>query len=378
MKREPWSIFAKAAHPSAYLAATCCLLSTASWVFAETAMAASIEYRDFNSESLAANSSNCQSIAPVSEMQISEDLKIAQVPHANCKIVTVPCANPALNQGGVACWESKAECSNLTAAITPGAQLDQPNNQQTDYLAKDVPIFIEPVVPKASEQPPTYLPGFNAGSPSGFGANWGDAFLGVSGESQGIRSSKADGSAYVGFGLGNSQEYVGLEVVANIISLTPSRFASNGSIDFKLHRSLPDLTSVAIGWQNPVSWGSDAGGFRSSVYGTISKLFVLQPDNPDNPMVLGVTAGLGGGRFRPLDSQGNEVGSVSFFGSVGLQVLNNLSLITDWTGRGLNLGVSYVPFPTVPLFLTGVAVDVVGNDYLGPRYTLNVGYGFKF
>jgi hypothetical protein len=247
------------------------------------------------------------------------------------------------------------------------------------------PLFIQPVEPpdpSLQRKGPKYFPSFNAGSPSGFGANWGDVFAGISlinrSSPVGSATDKADGSISIGAGFGNSQDLLGFEAVYNLISLTPSRFASNGSFDFKVHRALPDLMSVAIGWENAINYGPEAGGTPSTVYGSFSKFFVLQPDNIENPMLLGFTLGTGGGRFRSFNAQVEGKGGIGVFASAGLQVLANLSVITDWTGQNLNLGVSYVPFANLPLYVNGTLVDAVGSTSFGTRYSLGVGFGFNF
>ncbi|MDX1977992.1 MAG: hypothetical protein SFT94_09980 [Pseudanabaenaceae cyanobacterium bins.68] len=267
----------------------------------------------------------------------------------------------------------------------PKLELPVEPTQPVQNAATPAPLFIEPVEPpdpSQNQRGPRYFPSFNAGSPSGFGANWGDVFGGISFVNRsspvGSPTDKADGSIALGAGLGNANDLLGLEVVYNLISLTPSRFASNGSFDFKLHRALPGLMSVAVGWENAANYGPDAGGTPSTVYGSVSKFFVLQPDDPDNPMLLGLTLGAGGGRFRSFNDQTAGVGSIGVFGSAGLQVLPNLSVITDWTGQNLNLGVSYVPFARIPLYVNGALVDPLGNTSFGLRYSLSVGFGFNF
>lgn len=256
------------------------------------------------------------------------------------------------------------------------SQLPQPSNP---------PLFIDPIPAPTVKEPEgvRYFPGFSAGSPSAFGANSGDVFAGASyiNRSESLPTnpnSKADASISLGFGLGDSEKLVGLETVFNIFSTTPSRFAENGGFDFKLHRYLGDLTAIAVGWENPIKYGPDTAGTVSSVYGVLSKLFVLQPENPQNPMILSLSAGVGGGRFRSYGNQLAGNGSVGVFGNIGLQVLSNVSLIADWTGQTLNLGVSYVPFRNIPFTLTGIAVDVAGSTPFQTRYALSAGFGFNF
>lgn len=247
------------------------------------------------------------------------------------------------------------------------------------------PLYIEPIAPKPQPtRGPQYFPGFSAGSPSGFGLNWGDVSLGLAYIDKSTItfdnpvSGKADGSAAIAFGLGNSSDFLGLEVNYNLISLTPSRFAANGSFDFKLHRYLGDLTSIAIGWENAINYGEDAGGTNSSVYGVVSKLFLLTPEDLVNPRILSFSVGVGGGRFRPFQDERNKKGTVGVFANIGYQVLPNVSAIVDWTGRELNLGVSYVPFSNIPFTITALAVDVAQSVGPAVRYALTAGFSFRF
>ncbi|MFQ3679725.1 MAG: hypothetical protein SNJ60_04365 [Pseudanabaenaceae cyanobacterium] len=255
---------------------------------------------------------------------------------------------------------------------------------QTSAIASTAaPLFIPPIpIPEPPERGQKFFPSFTAGSPSAFGASWGDVFAGLSlidrSSPVGSPTDKADGSIALGFGMGDAAGLAGLEVVYNIISLTPSRFAANGNFDFKLHKSFPDLWAVALGWENAINYGPDAGGTPSSVYGSASKLLVLQPDNLENPMLLGLTLGAGGGRFRPFADQINRVSSVGIFAAAGLQVLPNLSVILDWTGQNLNAGVSYVPFRNVPFYVNATAVDVAGSTDFGTRYSIGFGIGYNF
>ncbi|MGQ9865534.1 MAG: hypothetical protein ACUVSQ_04510 [Pseudanabaenaceae cyanobacterium] len=95
-------------------------------------------------------------------------------------------------------------------------------------------------------------------------------------------------------------------------------------------------------------------------------------------MLLGLTLGAGGGRFRSFADQRNGVDSVGIFAAAGLQVLPNLSVILDWTGQNLNAGFSYVPFRNVPFYVNATAVDVAGSTDFGTRYSISFGLGYNF
>lgn len=288
---------------------------------------------------------------------------------------------------------------DLTTARTAGPQVriqrrgePTPLDEALQAQAQWAPLYIDPIpAPTPQQRRPRYYPSFNALTPSGFGANQGDVFMGASivnrevglsvlgpGAVARSDSGKRGGSAAIGFGLGDAGKFLGLETTYNIISLTPSRFASNGSFDFKVHRRLGKQTSIAVGWENAINYGPEAGGTDSSVYGVLSTVIPLQPNHPSNPMLLGLSAGVGGGRFRTIQDQIEGKDSVGVFGSVGLQVAPNASVITEWSGSSLNLGVSYVPFRSLPFFLSGTAIDVANSTGFGTRYAVSGSLGFNF
>ncbi|WP_448563684.1 hypothetical protein [Trichothermofontia sp.] len=266
-----------------------------------------------------------------------------------------------------------------------------PLDEALQTQAQWAPLYIEQVPEPTTQRRHRYYPSFNALTPSGFGANQGDVFMGAAivdrevglsvlgpGAVARSDSGKAGGSAAIGFGLGDAGKFLGLETTYNLISLTPSRFASNGSFDFKVHRRLGKQTAIAVGWENAINYGPEAGGTDSSVYGVLSTVIPLQPNNPNNPMLLGLSAGVGGGRFRTIQDQIDGKDSVGVLGSVGLQVAPNASVITEWSGSSLNLGVSYVPFRSLPLFLSGTAIDIANSTGFGTRYAISGSLGFNF
>jgi hypothetical protein len=234
-------------------------------------------------------------------------------------------------------------------------------------------LLIDPLVELRA---PAYSPGSSVGIPTGFGANYGDAFVGISFSNRRPRVNEADGAMSVGFGLGDSQKAVGLEVSANIGSLR--RFARNGDLGFKLHRALPGRAAIAIGWDSGITWGEENRSTVSTVYGVGSKVFELRPGNPDNTLPLTVSLGVGGGRFRSFDNIQNRKGGVGVFGGVGLQVAPQVSVSSSWTGQDLNFGVSYVPIRTTPLFLTAVVANVLNRNDNATLFSFGIGYGFNY
>ena len=216
-------------------------------------------------------------------------------------------------------------------------------------------------------------PGLTFATPSAFGASSGDGFLSASAATAGKARSQVNGSLSVGFGLGDARNAVGLELNFNVGSIR--NFGSNGSVDGKLHRivysDLNSQVSVAAGWKGFVQYGSE-GVSPSSAYGAVTYYSILQPDNEINKMPISFTVGVGGGEFRKGDA------STGIFAGVGLQVAPQLSVGTGWSGVGINVGLSYVPFPSIPLTIALTGGDLTDNSDGGQVLVLSIGYGFNW
>ena len=222
--------------------------------------------------------------------------------------------------------------------------------------------------------------GTSISTPTGFGAQWRDAFVGVGYQERTRFSDIDDGAVTAGFGLGDARKLVAAEVAVTSYSTIREGFGENGGVSFKVHRTFTNDTggdlAVAVGVENAIDWGnSDAG---KSVYGVVTKVLPLT-QNPTDPLSsLTVSLGLGGGRFRSEEKINNREGGTNVFGSVALKVAEPVNLIAEWTGQDLNLGASIYPIPGVPLVITPAAADVTGNAGDGTRFILGVGYGIRF
>ncbi len=222
-------------------------------------------------------------------------------------------------------------------------------------------------------------PSLAGGSPSGFGLNWGQAFLGVGGVFRTRYTQKLDGAITIGFGLGNARTALGLEIVPVITSLaggSGNGLFGSGGASFKLHRLLGPDVSVAVGIEDLIQYGPR--DTQTSGYGVISKVFRLQPNTGSLFSRLYTSVGVGGGRFRSEHDIFTGKGSVNVFGGVGLLVTQPLSVYADWTGQDLNLGASVVPLRNLPLVITGFMQDVTGNAGDGVRLGGSVGYSISF
>jgi hypothetical protein len=224
-----------------------------------------------------------------------------------------------------------------------------------------------------------FAPGHNTQSQSAYGANLGDGFIGAGFASRTRTGASSDGSAVAGFGLWNSRDYVGVEVDVFSFSTIREGFGQNGALGLKLHRAFPGNFAIAIGGENLAGWGSlDA---PKTYYGVASKVWRLRQREGDPFGSLTTNLGVGDGRFSPnFDSltKTSDRGSVGVFGSAGLRVHEKVTLIGDWGGQDLSLGVSILPLRWVPLVITPAYADVLQRSNHHSAFLLGVALGFKF
>ncbi|OUL36900.1 hypothetical protein BV372_04480 [Nostoc sp. T09] len=219
------------------------------------------------------------------------------------------------------------------------------------------------------------IPGSSVTSPTAFGAEFGDVFAGVSYQSRTRYSNRDDGGLVFGFGLGERQK-VALEVAVSSFSTFRQGFFENGGVSLKLHHSFSNGMAIAAGVENALTVGSPDAG--SSVYGVVSKIFPLKNDPTQPFSSVTLSLGLGGGRFRSEQDTKKGIDSVNVFGSVGVRVLEPISLIADWTGQDLTVGASIAPFRNFPMVITPAVADITGNAGDGARFILGVGFGYSF
>ncbi len=113
--------------------------------------------------------------------------------------------------------------------------------------------------------------------------------------------------------------------------------------------------------------------FEGTYYGAVSKVMSLREDYSKPFSRLIITGGAGSGRFRSVDKIVTGEFGVGVFGTAALQVLPSTTLITEWTGQDLAVGLSIAPFSNVPIVLTPAIRDIVGESDGDPRFVLGVG-----
>ncbi|MBW4683309.1 MAG: hypothetical protein KME19_24960 [Microcoleus vaginatus WJT46-NPBG5] len=278
------------------------------------------------------------------------------------------------------CIKLRGVCDSNSASGFPQDQ--SATHDQSSVLLSDEGLQQE--IPEPAGKPPSLRlvtveesqadPSISVAMPFASGLNFGSIGIGAGWQSRTRYTNLADGGLGIGIGLGNSQKFVGFDVVASILDV--SDFARRGSLSFKIHRTLSDDFAVAVGVQNAIIWGfTDAG---TSVYGVATKTFNLQESVEEPFSLLVISAGIGGGQFRSESDIYSEIDSVGVFGSTALRVVEPVNVIAEWTGQDLTLGLSYAPFQHLPIVVTGAVTDFTGNAGDGSRFLLRVGYSFSF
>jgi len=231
-------------------------------------------------------------------------------------------------------------------------------------------------------------PGTSSGTPIAFGADWGDLFVG-GGYQSATRTPKLpngqwgaagadDGSISVGGGIGNSHDAVGVGIVMTSLSTFRSGFGNRTAFSFDVHRVLDRTTAVAVGVQTAFIAGGGNTDASASWYGVATKVFAL-PQN-ESGLFKSVTAslGVGNGNFRTMADIRNNKAGLNVFGSASVLVTDWLSVLGDYTGQDVNLGLSLVPFKDFPITLTPAIADVTQTAGKSARFTLGAGIGMHF
>jgi S-layer homology domain len=248
-------------------------------------------------------------------------------------------------------------------------------------------LKIPPLPVIAGGIPTTAYPVGGLQSPTAFGANGGTAFAGLGYQAAtrpqvyatppGTSQGADDGAVSVGFGLGNAKEFVALETVATSYSTFRRGFGNQGALSFKLHKALGDNFAIAGGYENAIRWGSGSDGGETG-YGVAS--LVLNPD-PNIGFLSNTTVsvGAGAGRFRNVGDIRTGKDSYNVFGSVGTRLSPTFSLIADWNGQDLSIGLPIsIPLGGVSLQVVPSLVDLVNKETGGSRFVVNAGLGLQF
>jgi hypothetical protein len=327
---------------------------------------------------------------------LSVGLLAKLAPSANAFSELSDSSNKVKAQPSANFWAAQKQKSkqNTTDNFLNAQNTDVTETQNTDgtktftnaQSAQELQELLEvKEIPEPSERRAN--PSSSLGVPTGFGAQWGNAWLGGAYGSSRLFHPSSDGSIGFGVGLGDARNLVGLEVFTGIFNLNGSddsdggSAGSGGAVGFKLHRLLDNrgYFSAGLGMGNVIRWGTENvyGGDYDTYFGVVTGRFDLQ-EGQDNPLPLIISAGLGTGAFRSKGALDASEQNVNVFGSVGLRIIPEVALISTWTGSQLNLGTSVAPFRNFPLVINLGAGDVTGAYPQGTRFIMSLGYGIKF
>lgn len=168
----------------------------------------------------------------------------------------------------------------------------------------------------------------------------------------------------------------------------------------------PD-TSIRSGVDNLIRWDSNNAFYDPlSFYAVATQRIRINDDRSPWFSSLYLTAGVGNGDYRPIEQivqaqtaalraagcptygyspkkpcsqdtynrsiqSGSNYGTINPIGSLGLEVYKGVNLITEWTGRNLNIGMSWRPIPEWGFVITPMVQSVIQNcEYPGCKVSM--------
>lgn len=216
-------------------------------------------------------------------------------------------------------------------------------------------------------------PAIASAIPTAYGAEFGDLFWGVGYQHYLAPSipERNDGAAFLGVGVGDPTETVGLEITHATYDLVEEPF-SDGSLSLKVHRRLYGGLAIAVGVESGVRYGNWAA---TSAYAVASQTVQIE-----NEFLTGVSAtvGVGDGRFNTMSNLSEGTNQAGLFGGLSIQLVDRASVLGTWYGQDLNLGLSVVVPGPLPITLTPVWVSVLDRHVSGDRFALSIGTSYQF
>jgi hypothetical protein len=224
---------------------------------------------------------------------------------------------------------------------------------------------------------PWTVPASSLLTPIAYGASWGDVFTSLSLQNRARFGVLPDMAGGLGLGFGNAQKWVGIEVGYAMFDMhTIFPWSSAGALNLKIHHLFKGGLAAAIGSINLLQWlGGDTG---RTFYGVVSKAFFLSPSESDPFSLLFLHFGLANGNFQSQEDIRAGRNNFNWFASAGLRVIRPLSVIVNWYGSDLGVGVSITPFRRFRLVLTPNIQDLTGTAGNGLRFMMAVSFADNF
>ncbi|AFY93781.1 S-layer homology domain-containing protein [Chamaesiphon minutus] len=240
-------------------------------------------------------------------------------------------------------------------------------------------IGTPPAIVVGSQRKAPNAPAGGITTPTAFGANWGDIFVGAGYQNNlpvAIAPNGGTSTVYGGgIGVGNARQFVGVE--ASYTSAGNS-LAERGGFNFKLHKQIGENLAIAGGWENAIRNGYNATNDPGQTYyGVVTG--ILPFGETSN---LTASVGAGNGRFRTFNDLTLNNSNLNVFGSLGFRFSENLAVAADYNGRNFSVGlpISVRLGDSVGLQVTPALLDIAGDQNSGPtsRFGLGGGIGINF
>lgn len=177
----------------------------------------------------------------------------------------------------------------------------------------------------------------------------------------------ADGSMSLGFGLGDANESIGLQVSAEIISLK-DEFGDSGYFEIKASRRIAEGRTplyLGLGVSDLAPWGDTAEN-ETSFDLMLTGFHLMQTSTDAFPVMFTVGAG------THVRDNGTEPGA---YAGLGVGLSDSFAASVSWYGDYAVIGASFAPAGNRNLSLTASLVDV--TDETGDqRGVFSINYVF--
>jgi hypothetical protein len=252
-----------------------------------------------------------------------------------------------------------------------------PNAEVSSTVPNDPPSIAP--IPGLTRRPLVWSsPSLNPGVPSAFIARWGDVFLSAGLATPGNLRDDVDGAFVAGFGLGDPERFVAVEVAGGCGSVR--QFCGNGGVGLSVGRDIitnsHQRLALALAWRNPIQWGYE--GTQDNIYSaTLTYAIPLRSSTSSFRQTLQFNAGVGNSTFAPFTDDNTE-DNIGGFGSVGVELSPSFGISTGWSGRGMNAQISYAPFQNVPISLNFLGADLFNQTPAGTVAIFSINWGSNF
>ncbi|TCD47527.1 hypothetical protein E0L29_08185 [Chlorobium sp. N1] len=188
-----------------------------------------------------------------------------------------------------------------------------------------------------------------------------------------------DGAAVFGFGVGNPEKNVGIQVALVSVDISEWKEYSAG---LHLSREIGKGKGIGVGVESIML--TDGGDATESYYVVYSQVVQAEPfiNRQTGKSKFHFSVGAGTNRFgekSPVDQEhGKGRYGTYVFGNVAYEVAESFNLVADWNGLNLNAGIAKTfLLPGFPLVTTIGVADLTENSGDGPRLVFAVGTGLK-